>query len=433
MTDRTDIIIVGGGVGGLSAAALAARTGASVTLLDGHPLGGRARTTDVGSFLMNQGAHAVYDAGEAARVYRSLGLDLGGALTGGAPLTEGAQVWIGGRAHPAPLGPLALLRTSATGFGARVALARLLGGIGRIDATTLGHVSLSEWLAARRAGPEVRALVEALVRTSTYCHAPDELSADAAVGQLQLALRGVTYLDGGWQTIVDGLAAAARTAGVSLVEHAAVSAVHRDGTDWVVEAPAAPGGAVVGRTVILAAGGPERSAALLGLDADELGWRDAAGPEVRAAALDLGIRGRVDPPLLISADEPRYLSSHAPPARLAPDGHGLVCLLRYLAPGEDLSADQARGELWAHAGRAGIHEADVVQQRYLHRMTVAHGMPQARLGGLAARPDGLVPGAPGVVVSGDWVGPTGMLADASVASAERAVAAVGAHLARVPA
>jgi hypothetical protein len=61
-----------------------------------------------------------------------------------------------------------------------------------------------------------------------------------------------------------------------------------------------------------------------------------------------------------------------------------------------------------------------VEQRYLHLMTVAHGTPQAATGGLAGRPPVSVTGRPGLFVAGDWVGPTGLLADAAVASGRAA-------------
>ena len=57
MTDATstnDVLVIGGGLAGLSAAAYAARAGASVTLLEkGRELGGRASTQDRDGFLLN--------------------------------------------------------------------------------------------------------------------------------------------------------------------------------------------------------------------------------------------------------------------------------------------------------------------------------------------------------------------------------------------
>ncbi len=52
-------------------------------------------------------------------------------------------------------------------------------------------------------------VVLAITRVATYAHSPADLSADAALSQLQGALVGVTYLDGGWQGLVDQLSALA--------------------------------------------------------------------------------------------------------------------------------------------------------------------------------------------------------------------------------
>jgi hypothetical protein len=73
-----------------------------------------------------------------------------------------------------------------------------------------------------------------------------------------------------------------------------------------------------------------------------------------------------------------------------------------------------------------VREGDIVLERYLHRMRVAHGMPRAASGGLAGRPTVAVPGRPGLFVAGDWVGDTGLLSDAAAASG--AAAAVAARL-----
>jgi hypothetical protein len=47
---------------------------------------------------------------------------------------------------------------------------------------------------------------------------------------------------------------------------------------------------------------------------------------------------------------------------------------------------------------------------------VANTLPLASSGGLAGRPGVADTGVPGVTMAGDWVGPVGLLADASLAS-----------------
>ncbi|MHB1593457.1 MAG: hypothetical protein ACYCO9_14475 [Streptosporangiaceae bacterium] len=54
-------------------------------------------------------------------------------------------------------------------------------------------------------------------------------------------------------------------------------------------------------------------------------------------------------------------------------------------------------------------------QRFLHLMTVCHALPRPG-SGLLERPAIDATGTDGVFLAGDWVGATGFLADASLAS-----------------
>ena len=71
-------------------------------------------------------------------------------------------------------------------------------------------------------------------------------------------------------------------------------------------------------------------------------------------------------------------------------------------------------------------------RRFLPQLTVAHGLPRAQEDGLLGRPAVAVPERPNVFLAGDWVGPEGMLADASAASAVESSQRVLAILAHTP-
>lgn len=64
----TDVAVIGGGLAGLAAAATAARAGATVTVLEGHGLGGRARVDRRGGFTFNRGPRALYLGGPGRRI-----------------------------------------------------------------------------------------------------------------------------------------------------------------------------------------------------------------------------------------------------------------------------------------------------------------------------------------------------------------------------
>jgi hypothetical protein len=165
---------------------------------------------------------------------------------------------------------------------------------------------------------------------------------------------------------------------------------------------------LVARSVIIAAGRPAAAIRLLPADP---GWGDL-GPEVTAACLDAGVRRVPDPGYVLGIDAPVYATVQSPPARQAPAGQAVVAAVRYGAT--EAKADRAA--LQAHLARAGVREEDVVTSRFLTRMVVAGAAPIAERGGLGGRPAVDASGLPDVYLAGDWVGPTGLIADAALAS-----------------
>ena len=269
--------------------------------------------------------------------------------------------------------------------------------------------------------------MEALARLTTYGVDVDSLSAGAAVRQLQLAGRSVLYLDGGWQSLVDALAAAVREAGVRVATGARVAAVERGGDRGVTGVRLADGTRHDGRAVVVAAGPCETAALVEGSEATSLApWRDAAAP-VFMASLDLGLSRLPRPRALfaLGIDRPVYFSVHSATARLAPAGGALVHAAMYLGARASSRAEDVRAELEALVDlvQPGWREA-VVHARFLPRLLVAHGLPSAAQGGAEGRPGAVVSDVPRLFIAGDWVGPTGLLADASLASARQAADAV---------
>lgn len=237
------------------------------------------------------------------------------------------------------------------------------------------------------------------------------------VANVQLALGdGVRYLDGGFQALVDGLAAAAAAAGVE-VRTTRVESVQPAGTGAPASVSTADGGVVHAGTVVVAAGSPASAEGLLGTPIS--GADGLTGP-ITAACLELGLRRPPRHQVVFGIGEPLYCSTHCPPAQLAPPGHSVVHLMRN--HGHDESLEPAEQRAWLHdaAAQAGVDADDVVEQRFLAEMVVSGGLPTAEGGGLAGRPPVIDPNRPGVVLAGDWVGPVGLLCDAAVASGRAA-------------
>src|SRR5262249_19043383 len=135
------------------------------------------------------------------------------------------------------------------------------------------------------------------------------------------------------------------------------------------------------------------------------------------SCLDLGLSAPPRHRIVFGIDQALYFSTHCPPADLAPEGHALVSLLRYLPPGDAATADEDRAALSTHATVAGVEPQQIVMQRFLGGMTAMTAPPTPAAGGVAGRPAVAVSDRPGAFVAGDWVGPVGLLSDASIASA----------------
>jgi phytoene dehydrogenase-like protein len=413
----TDVVIVGGGLAGLSAATWLARAGRSVTLFErAEHLGGRAITQERDGHLFNLGPHAIYRAGVGMQLLRDLGVQ----FTGRPPGLAGAAV-VGGRLDHLPSTPLGLLRTRLLGPGDKLAFVRLLAGLVRLDPDSLRHLTVRQWLEQTTGREPVRRLLNMLLRLTTYADEPDRQSAGVAVGQLQLALRAnVLYLDGGWRTLVDGLAATARAAGARLVTGARVEAVARD-ERGVRGVRLADGTAVDTRSVVIA-GSPAVARALLDDETPLHVWAEAAVP-VRLACLDVGLRHLPRPgtAAAFGIDRPLYYSVHSMRARLAPQGGATIHLAKYLSSTDETDPREDERELEGLLDLAQPGWRDhLVARRYLPRLIVSHALPLAEQGGLVGRPGPAVTGVPGLYVAGDWVGTEGLLSDASLASARRA-------------
>jgi phytoene dehydrogenase-like protein len=418
---RTDVVIVGGGLAGLTTAIYLGRAGRKVTVLErAHELGGRAMSRNSEGFEVNLGPHALYAGLAGERVLAELGVP----FVGHKPPSSGHAI-LGGEKLTLPAGPFGLLATKLLGPRGKLDVARVLGGslFGR-DFSELGRTSVRTWLDREIASPDARAFVEALFRLSTFVNAPDDASAAVAISQLASAIRrGVYFLDGGWQTLVDGLARRARELGAVIELGADVTRIERE--DRALHVKGKDGSVFTARDVVVAAS-PRAASALLGDDPDlaTTRWAREARP-VEAACLDLVLRSAPDPKsrFALGIDAPLYFSIHSGVARFAPHDGCVIHAAKYLDPNapHDAAGDARELEALTDSMQPGWRDR-VLERRFLPRMTVNHWLVSASSsgGGLASRPGPEVPGVRGLYVVGDWVGPEGWLADAAFASARKA-------------
>jgi phytoene dehydrogenase-like protein len=382
------VVVIGAGLAGLTSAATAARAGRPVIVLDAHAAGGRARTDERNGYRFNQGPHALGKGGEAWRI---LG-DLGVPHPGHRPPVRGSRVVRDGKLVGVPLGQLGWL------------FRRLLA----VSAASWAGRSAEEWVESLGGRHDLSDLARMLIRVTTYVTDLEAMPAGFAISRVKGARRGVSYLDDGFASLVDGLSSAASAAGATIREHQVAVGISAVPGGW--EVALADGQLLPAAAVVVAVDGPATARELLPIDP---GWPEL-GPPVTAACLDLGLSGPARS-AVIGVDQPFYLARHCPPGNLAPAGGSVVHVMRYGARTPELD----RAELRQFATLAGITDDQIVEERFLAVHVVTHVLPGPE-DGLAGRPAVAVPGSPGLYLAGDWVGPSGWLSDAAMASGQRA-------------
>lgn len=420
-----NVVVVGGGIAGLAASIILARGGRTVTIFEKRRfLGGRAITHLRHGFRFNLGPHAFYRGGSGWEVFRELGVP----VRGGTPKPKGIAL-DGGDRDRLPGGFLSLFTTGMLGIGGKLQAARLLWRIrGMRDTRRFASMTLTEWLDANTTDAGVRKLMTTLFRVATYSDQPDRQSAASALRQFRLAMRGVIYVDEGWQKIVDSLHSSAVAAGVNFVTSSRVVAIAHDeqvrgvelgglemedinDTVSMIQTPepsAIEQGTKLPAETVLLAVDPATARDL----APELEWPKTT--PVMASCLDLALSKLPEPKntFALGVDRPLYFSVHSQWAQLTPKGGALIHAARY--------GGGTAEELEALVDQLQPGWRDVlVHRRYLPSMTVSNALSEANV----PRASITTP-IRGLYLAGDWVGEEGILSDASLASARAAARAI---------
>src|SRR5215207_3740793 len=411
------VIVVGGGLAGLASACYLARGGRSVTLLEkSHALGGRASTDHLQGFALNRGAHALYTGGAASEVLH----DLGVTYHAGVP----KQIYgLDARGiHRFPASTVGLLTTTLLDGGDKREFASFFVRLGTIAPEAHAHESVADWISSVARRPRMRHLLTGLARVQTYSSALDVIAADALIARLKQAIsHPVHYVSGGWQTLVDGLHDAAMRAGVDVRTTSGVERV------TIVEGLATSvrlqdGQQVPADQVVLAVP-PEDALRLLGDDTAPHLARSVAGmAPAYVAALDVALRALPNPrhPVVFDLEQPRFLTAQSTVADVAPRGGAVIHTFTqpdFRVPTKP-AEDRAALEDLLDQVQPGWREL-VVEQRFLPRMLGSSTLPLMHQGSLAGRPAHHSPDVRNVYFAGDWVGPRGYLADASLDSARK--------------
>ena len=417
-------MIVGGGIAGLAASIYLARGGRTVTLFEKRGyLGGRAVTHIRHGYRFNLGPHAFYRGGEGSKVLAELGIP----VRGGVPRVRGVALY-GNERYRLPAGFLSLLTTGLFSAREKVEAARLLSRIRRMkDTGRFGAMSVRQWLDANVTRQRVRDVLEAFFRLATYCTAMDKMNAGAALAHLRIAMRGVIYIDEGWQKLVDALHSSAVAAGVNFVTSSRVVRVNHDDAVREIEiggleqdsqtdtgSYVLPGrgdtrGTKLAADTVLLAVDPDTARSLAG----NIAWPTMT--PVILSTLDVALSRLPNPrkTFALGIDRPVYFSGHSRWAQLTPKEGALIHASRYGG------GDEAELEALMEEMQPGWRD-HVVHCRFLPSMTVSNALMEPAP---ATRPAALTP-VRGLYLAGDWVGDIGLLSDAALASARDAAKAM---------
>jgi phytoene dehydrogenase-like protein len=420
--DSSDVIIIGGGLAGLTTAALLARSRKTVTLFErsSKEIGGRARTTEVDGFYFNQGPHALFLTDLTDSILKEIGITYTGGIAG----SKGKSYLISsGKKREVP-GDYGSWLSSEKGDGSSVVSDEIqfFNSPTNLDFSQLESVTVQEWLDKNIHDINDAEIIKAILRLNTYGNDPEIQSIGSALRQIYVnSRRGNMYLDGGWQTLVDGLLTVAKNANARIVmEKKAISVKRTDSSGWQVLLSDKT--QVSAKIVVIAAGPMDAYSLFDDKERPEVLSKAAkAAKPVRLVCLDVALSSLPDKDALfaLGVDRPLYFSVHSAYAKLAPESGALIHIAKYLGtsiapkPREDQPELEELLELMQPGWRQVL-----VKKRPLPSMVVSNAVASAATGGLAGRPDPRI--ADNLYIVGDWVGKEGLLSNASVASAKHA-------------
>ncbi|WLD94196.1 NAD(P)/FAD-dependent oxidoreductase [Alkalihalobacillus sp. AL-G] len=232
---HVDVVIVGGGLAGLSAAAYLSEKGKKVALLEKGLLGGRAVTINLKGFSFNFGAHAIY--GRDTSILRTFEKELRIDVDWRDFKPDKAKYDIGNELTSVPANVKGLFRT------------KLMKGADKLKFTfeifkTLTHMekghphlSIKKWMDQHHLTEDVKEMMLTLASSNFFTSEPEKIPSDVYFDyyrRLFTTNKPVAYVGGGWQSLINKFVTVIERNGGEIFTKARVESVTTEG-DRIVE------------------------------------------------------------------------------------------------------------------------------------------------------------------------------------------------------
>ncbi|QRG69508.1 phytoene desaturase family protein [Brevibacillus choshinensis] len=203
-TNHYDVVIVGGGLAGLSSAAYLSSKGKKVAVLERGQLGGRAVTLKIKGFNFNFGAHAIY--ARDSSVLRTFEKELDLHIDWQDFNPTKAKYDIGNDLTAVPANVQGLFQTKLLkGLDKVLFTFEILKTMLRME-TGHPHMSIQKWMEKKNVNEEVKEMMLTLASSNFFTREPEKIPSDvffSYYSRLFKTNKPVSYIGGGWQALIN--------------------------------------------------------------------------------------------------------------------------------------------------------------------------------------------------------------------------------------
>ncbi|WP_062197485.1 phytoene desaturase family protein [Massilibacterium senegalense] len=231
---RYDVVVVGAGLAGLSAAARLSKNGYKVALLEKGAIGGRAVTLTIKDFSFNFGAHAIY--GRDTSILRKLEKELDIHINWRDFTPSKAKYDMGKELSDMPANVSGLFRTKIIKGADKVRFTfEIFKTLLRAEKGH-PHTSIKKWLEEKQVSEDVKELMLTLASSNFFTREPEKIPSDIYFDyyrRLFTTNKPVAYIGGGWQALIDEFVRVIEGNGGEILKKQRVTEAQVDDTEVV--------------------------------------------------------------------------------------------------------------------------------------------------------------------------------------------------------